>query len=240
MYLGEDGPVATVHSELMDPVRILLVDDHLMVTEALASRLSAAMDLWVAGRCTTADPNLLDIVRGLRPDVITIEVQPLGPAAGQVLQGLVAARPEAKVVVLSADHNIGHAVEAARAGVAAWVAKEQGAAELETVVRGVCQGYSWFPPDMLGAILRELRADVSRAREHDDLLDVLSPRERDVLLSMMDGKRGRQIAQDLLISTDTVRTHTRNIFAKLDVHSRLEAVRVARAAGLHRPEELAE
>ena len=236
MYLGEDGPVATVHSELMDPVRILLVDDHLMVTEALASRLSAAMDLWVAGRCTTADPNLLDIVRGLRPDVITIEVEPLGPAAGQVLQGLVTARPEAKVVVLSADHNIAHAVEAARAGVAAWVAKEQGAAELETVVRGVCQGYSWFPPDMLGAILRELRADVSRAREHDDLLDVLSPRERDVLLSMMDGKRGRQIAQDLLISTDTVRTHTRNIFAKLDVHSRLEAVRVARAAGLRRPE----
>jgi two-component system, NarL family, response regulator LiaR len=240
MYLGEDGPVATVHSELMDPVRILLVDDHLMVTEALASRLSTAMDLWVAGRCTTADPNLLDIVRGLRPDVITIEVEPLGPAAGQVLQGLVAARPEAKVVVLSADHNIGHAVEAARAGVAAWVAKEQGAAELETVVRGVCQGYSWFPPDMLGAILRELRADVSRAREHDDLLDLLSPRERDVLLSMMDGKRGRQIAQDLLISTDTVRTHTRNIFAKLDVHSRLEAVRVARAAGLRRPEEQAE
>ena len=116
MYLGEDGPVAAVHSQLMDPVRILLVDDHLMVTEALASRLSAAMDLWVAGRCTTADPNLLDIVRGLRPDVITIEVEPLGPAVGEVLQGLVAARPEARVVVLSADHDIGHGVEAARAG----------------------------------------------------------------------------------------------------------------------------
>jgi two-component system nitrate/nitrite response regulator NarL len=118
------------------------------------------------------------------------------------------------------------------------VAKEQGAAELETVLRGVCQGQSWFPPDMLGEILRELRADVSRAKEHEDLLDVLSPRERDVLLSMMDGKRGGQIAQDLLISTDTVRTHTRNIFAKLDVHSRLEAVRVARAAGLRPPEHV--
>jgi DNA-binding NarL/FixJ family response regulator len=236
MYLGEDRPATTMHSEPMDPVRILLVDDHLMVTEALASRLSAAMDLWVAGRCTTADPNLLEIVRGLRPDVITIEVEPLGPAVGEVLQGLVAARPEARVVVLSADHDLAHGVEAARAGVSAWVAKEQGAAELETVIRGVCQGYSWFPPDMLGAILSELRADVGRAREHEDVLDMLSPRERDVLLSMMDGKRGRQIAQDLLISTDTVRTHTRNIFAKLDVHSRLEAVRVARAAGLRAPE----
>ena len=72
--------------------------------------------------------------------MITIEVEPLGPSVGEVLKGLVAARPEAKVVVLSADHNIAHAVEAARAGVAAWVAKEQGAAELETVIRGVCQG----------------------------------------------------------------------------------------------------
>ena len=77
------------------PSGCCLVDDHLMVTEALASRLSTAMDLWVAGRCTTADPNLLDIVRGLRPDVITIEVEPLGPAVGEVLRALVAARPEA-------------------------------------------------------------------------------------------------------------------------------------------------
>jgi NarL family two-component system response regulator LiaR len=236
MHLDEDAVMLTGQSEPMNPVRLLLVDDHLMVTEALASRLSTAMDLWVAGRCTTADPNLLDIVRGLRPDVITIEVEPLGLAVGEVLRSLVAARPEARVVVLSSDHNLGHAVEAARAGVAAWVAKEQGAAELETVLRGVCEGKSWFPPDMLGEIVRELRGDVLRAKEHEDLLDVLSPRERDVLLSMMDGKRGRQIAQDLLISTDTVRTHTRNIFAKLDVHSRLEAVRVARAAGLKAPE----
>ena len=236
MHLDEDELVLPRHHQQMSPLRLLLIDDHLMVTEALASRLSSAMDLWVAGRCATTDPNLLDIVRGLRPDVITVEVEPLGAAMGEVLRQLVAVRPEAKVVVLSADHDISHAVEAARAGVAAWVAKEQGAAELETVLRGVYKGGSWFPPDMLGEILRELRADVRRARETGDSLDMLSPRERDVLLGMMEGKRGRQIAQDLMISTDTVRTHTRNIFAKLDVHSRLEAVRVARAAGLH-PQE---
>jgi two-component system nitrate/nitrite response regulator NarL len=60
-----------------------------------------------------------------------------------------------------------------------------------------------------------------------------------VLLAMMDGKRGGQIATDLTISADTVRTHIRNIFAKLDVHSRLEAVRVARAAGLRAPGQAA-
>jgi two-component system, NarL family, response regulator LiaR len=227
----------SVQSGRMNPVRLLLVDDHLMVTEALAARFSAAMDIWVAGRCATTDPSLLDIVRGVRPDVITIEVEPLGSAIGEMIRLLVAARPEARVVVLSSDHNVAHAVEAARAGVSAWVAKEQDTAELETVVRGVVEGKSWFPPEMLGEILRQLREDIRRVNEHDDVLNLLSPRERDVLLSMMEGKRGRQIAQDLMISTDTVRAHIRNIFAKLDVHSRLEAVRVANAAGLRPPEQ---
>lgn len=236
MHLDEDEAVLIMHYQQMSPLRLLLIDDHLMVTEALASRLSSAMDLWVAGRCTTSDPSLLDIVQGVRPDVITIEVEPLGPAVGETLRAIMAARPEAKLVVLSSDHDLSHAIEAARIGVHAWVAKEQGAAELETVLRGVYEGKSWWPPDMLGEIMRELRADIRRAREDGDALDMLSPRERDVLIGMMAGKRGRQIAQDLMISTDTVRTHTRNIFAKLDVHSRLEAVRVARAAGLHQQE----
>jgi DNA-binding NarL/FixJ family response regulator len=89
---------------------------------------------------------------------------------------------------------------------------------------------------MLGSILRELRDDVRKAREDSDPLAVLSPGERDVLASMAEGKRASQIAEQLLISADTVRTHTRSIFTKLDVRSRPEAVRVARAAGLRPPE----
>jgi DNA-binding NarL/FixJ family response regulator len=91
---------------------------------------------------------------------------------------------------------------------------------------------------MLGEILRELRDDVRKAREDSDPLDVLSPREREVLVSMAEGKRGTQIAEELQISADTVRTHTRSIFSKLEVHSRLEAVSVARAAGLRPWEQL--
>jgi two-component system, NarL family, response regulator LiaR len=211
---------------------LLLVDDYRMVTEALASQLATVPDFWVAGCCSTDDPKLPEMVRWLRPDVIVIELEPLGFAAGEVLQRLRGAWPQTHVVVLSSGEDLAQAVAAARAGADAWVSKKQGAAELETVVRGVCQGHSWFPPEMLGEILRELRDDVRRAREEGDSLDVLSPRERDVLASMVAGKHGRQIAEELLISIDTVRTHTRSIFSKLDVHSRLEAVSVARAAGL--------
>jgi two-component system, NarL family, response regulator LiaR len=216
----------------MEVRRLLLVDHYRMVTEALAARLSAVPDFWVAGCYRADDPQLPEIAGWLRPDVILVDLTPFGRAAGDAVVRLLAAWPPARVVVISGDHDAAHAVDAARAGAVAWLSREQGANELEAVLRGVCQGQAWFPPAMLGAILRELRDDVRRAREEDDPLSVLSPRERDVMARMAEGKRGRQIAEDLMISTDTVRTHTRSIFSKLDVHSRLEAVRVARAAGL--------
>jgi len=231
MHLDEDLSARPRQAVGMKPIRLLLADDHLMITEALASRLSVAPDVWVAGRCAATDPNLFDIVKGVRPDVIAIEAEPFGSAIGDMLARLATVSPQARVVILSADRNVAHAVAAARAGAAAWVAKEQDAAEFEAVIRGVCRGYSWFPPDMLGEILRSLRADATRARD-GNALQVLSAREIEVLSAMMTGRHGKQIASELHISADTVRTHTQNIYAKLDVHSRLEAVSLARAAGL--------
>ena len=220
----------------MDVLRLVLVDDYRMVTEALASRLSAAPDLWVAGCCQTDDPRLPEVVRWLRPDIVLIDVEPLGIAIAEVLSRIRAAWPDARIIVVSADEEISHAVDAARAGADAWVSKSQGADQLETVLRGVARGHSWFPPEMLGEVIRGLRDDVETARESSNLLDTLSPRELDVLTSMAKGKRARQIAAELMISADTVRTHTRSIFGKLEVHSRIEAVSVAWAAGL-RPDE---
>jgi two-component system nitrate/nitrite response regulator NarL len=220
----------------MDVLRLVLVDDYRMVTEALASRLSAAPDLWVAGCCQTDDPRLPEVVRWLRPDIVLIDVEPLGIAIAEVLGRIRAAWPDARIIVVSADEDVTHAVDAARAGADAWVSKSQGADQLETVLRGVARGHSWFPPEMLGEVIRSLRDDVETARQSSNLLDTLSPRELDVLTSMAKGKRARQIAAELMISADTVRTHTRSIFGKLEVHSRIEAVSVAWAAGL-RPEE---
>src|ERR1700722_3088699 len=179
-----------------------------------------------------------EVVRWLRPGIVMIEVERLGFAIPEVLSRISEAWPDASIIVVSADDDVSHAVEAARAGADAWVPKSQGADQLETVLRGVARGHSWFPPEMLGEILRGLRDDVRSAQESTSLLDMLSPRELDVLTSMAKGKRARQIAAELMISADTVRTHTRGIFGKLEVHSRIEAVSVAWAAGL-RPEEAA-
>lgn len=213
-------------------MRLLLVDDHLMLTEALSARFSAVADLWVVGQCATTDPRLPELAARLRPDVITIDIAPAGPSGGELVHQLRSQQSTASIVVLTGVPDRQQAVEVARAGASAWVPKECGVEELATVLRGVCQGHAWFPPEVLGTVLGELRADTRRAGERNGPLDVLSDRERDVLLGMVAGKRGGRIAEELLISAETVRTHTRSILAKLHVHSQLEAVSVACAAGL--------
>jgi len=230
--MDEDEAVPGLTGDPVGVIRLLVVDEHQMVAEALAARLSAAPDLWVAGCATTSDPRLPEKTRWLRPDVIVIDVEPFGFAVGEVLKGLAEAWPPAHVVVVSPGRNVGQGVAAARSGAAAWVSTDQGADDLEAVVRGVCSGRSWFPPEILREILRELQQGASQTREIAGSLDMLTPRERDVLACMVEGKKGREIAEELVISMDTVRTHTRGIFSKLDVHSRLEAVSIARAAGL--------
>ncbi len=216
-------------------LRLLMVDDHRMLTEALTVRLSTTPDVWVVGRLAGADAVVPGKAADLRPDVVTVDVEPLGTTCRDLLERLGRDCPAARLVVLTSSHDVQRAVDAARAGATAWVPKEHGVEVLTDVLRAVCRGEAWYPPDVLGTVLRELRADVVRTRHRSGPLDVLSARERDVLAGMADGKRGNRIAEELRISAQTVRTHTRSILAKLNVHSQLEAVRVAREAGLCSP-----
>ncbi|MGH3718856.1 MAG: LuxR C-terminal-related transcriptional regulator [Pseudonocardiaceae bacterium] len=212
--------------------RVLLVDSHAMLTDALTVQLSTAADLWVVGSATPEDPRLADLVRASRPDVITTEIGPAPVATGAMLRSLHAGYPPAQLVVLTGSHDCAHAVAAARAGAAAWVSKESSLEHLLTVLRGVALGHAFYPPRQLGVVLRELREDTRRAHDCSARLDVLSHCEREVLLRMVDGTPVSQIAVESVVSTSTVRTHVRSILTKLGVRSRLEAVSVARAAGL--------
>lgn len=213
-------------------LRVLLVDSHTMLTDSLTVQLSTTTDLWVVGSATPDDPRLLDMVRTLRPDVVTTEIGSATVGTGGLVRKLHAAYPPAQLVILTASHDCAHAVAAARAGATAWVSKESSLSHLLEVLRGVPLGHAFYPPRQLGAVLRELRDDVRRARDCSARLDVLSHREREVLRHMVDGMPVSRIAVESVVSTTTVRTHVRSILTKLGVRSRLEAVSVARAAGL--------
>jgi DNA-binding NarL/FixJ family response regulator len=211
------------------PVRVLLVDDQQMLIEALAARLSATPDIVVVGHCTTRDPHPERLAALLRPNVITIEVAQAGEAAA-LLRLFRAAWPPARFVVLTGSRDPDQAVEAARAGADGWVSKESSLDTLIDALSCASKGHACFPPEQLGRVLGELRADVGRAQRREGRLDVLTPREHDVLMRLAQGQNPAEIAGELGMSAHTVRTHTNKIFAKLGVHSRLEAVTVARAA----------
>lgn len=225
---------------VMNVLRLLMVDDHAMLTEALSVRLADHPGLWVVGSCTTTDPRLSEVVGRLRPDVVTVDPQPAGRNAGELLERLSGQRASVHIVVLTGAQDVRMAIDAARAGASAWVTKNSDIDEMTRVLVGVCRGYSSYPPELLGAVLRALRDDVRQAAGRGSLLNVLSARERDVLAGMVAGKRGPQIAAELLISAETVRTHTRSILSKLRVRNQVEAISLACAAGLPAAEPVPE
>lgn len=214
----------------MQPIRVLLIDDHRMLTDAVARRLSAESDLWVAGQCTTDDPQLLELVARLRPDVVSVDVETVRTAATELIRRLQSTVPSIRIVVLTASRDPQLAADVAKSGAQAWVFKESSVEVFIDVLRGVSQGRASYPDEVLGAVLRELRA--SGAAAPAGPIDLLTSRERDVLLAMVRGKSAGQIAEELSLSTNTVRTHTRNILNKLNVHSRLAAIKVALDTGI--------
>ncbi len=219
----------------MSAIRVLILDDQQMLGELLATGLSTVGEFWVLGRYRTDDPRLTEVVSSVRPDIITLDAAPLGPQTPDVIRRLREITPETRVVTLGHDTDPAICVAAAHSGAEAWLDIHVTFAEFVAALRIVHAGGSVYPPRLLGAVLRSLREELRQARTGDDVLSVLSGRERQVLVGMMEGRTGAQIARSLFLSTNTVRTHSRSILVKLDVHSRLEAVAIARAAGLRAP-----
>jgi NarL family two-component system response regulator LiaR len=205
-----------------------------MFTEALAMRLSDEADVRVVATFSSSEPDLAGKVRAIRPDVVTVDVGPLGAtAAASLIEQLTRRDPELRVVVLTGAHETEQVVKVARAGAVAWLSKEAPTIELLATIRAVCAGHARYPTEHLGAVLRELVGELRRSGgAGSGPLPALSSQERRILAGMVNGERGPEIAARLHLSAGTVRTHTQNIFGKLGVHSRLEAVTIARRAGL--------
>ncbi|SDP94416.1 two component transcriptional regulator, LuxR family [Actinopolyspora xinjiangensis] len=213
-------------------LRLLLVGEQRMFVEALSQYLCTEPDLWVADSADRADAELVERISRARPEVMVIDLAVLGDRVHEALRRLDESCPPVRIVVLASTASPELAVEAARAGTAAWLPKERGVTELVGIIRDVARGNAWYPPEVLGTVLRALRQDIRLAdTRNDDPLAALSQREREVLAAMAEGKRGWQIAAELFISVQTVRKHTRGILTKLNVHSQLEAVMLARSAG---------
>jgi DNA-binding NarL/FixJ family response regulator len=209
------------------PIRVLVADRERAVAQALARSLAGSPDFAMIGWCSTLRDAEAQAVSE-RPDVVVLDER---LAQGKLLSAIAELqklRPEVAVVVTSPDADVNRALDAVRSGAAGFVAKDGDLREMTDTVRGVARGEMWVPPALLSGVLQGI---LGRSVPEDDRLARLTDREQQVLACMVRGLDRARIAQELILSINTVRTHTQNILAKLEVHSSLEAVSVALRSG---------
>ena len=207
----------------------------------LAVIVNTGDDVEMYGVHVSPDPDLVAYTLAGAADIATVD---LGADvavldAASCVEGWAAAVAEIReagreplIVVLGDDDDVESAVEAARARVTGWLPRSAVVEDLVEVVRIVGEGGGSYPPRHLGPVLRALWADTERSTSTTDRVASLTERERHVLQQLVEGLAAREIAEQADLSINTVRTHIGRLFRKLGVHHRLEAVRVARAAGL--------
>ncbi|WP_419995621.1 LuxR C-terminal-related transcriptional regulator [Streptomyces boninensis] len=237
-------------------IRVLVVDDHRIFAESLAAALAAEPDVDVTAvgsgpaalRCLDRAAN-----EGRRFDVLLADAdlgageQQLsphlktaangspesGPAAGiSLVARSRSGHPGTRVVVLAERDDPRRAATALQAGASGWVAKDCSLQRLLAVIRGVLRDETHLPPALLTGVLRELTAARKHRTESEQLVESLTPREREVLRCMVAGLGRKAVAERLYLSPHTVRTHMQNVLGKLGVHSTLAAVALARRAGV--------
>ena len=210
-------------------VRVLVVHHQIVFAEALAGRLAREPDVDVVG-AVARPARALALVPSARVDVVLLDWALADGGSRSLVATLAALEPRPALVVLGDDPRPVALVDALRAGVRAWVSQDSSVELLLDALRSAATGRAWLPPALLGPVLDHLLERAATARP--DALAVLTRRERDVLTCMMAGMDQTAIGERLFLSPNTVRTHRRRVLAKLRVHSSLEAVSVARRAGL--------
>jgi DNA-binding NarL/FixJ family response regulator len=216
----------------MTPIKLLIVDDHRVFAEGLEAVFRAEPDFEPLAAVT--DPNqVAGVVAVHRPDAVIMDVQ-LGGVNGIDLTALLTALPQApRVVVLTAYSDTATAIGAVQAGAVGFVSKAGPAEHVVTAVRAAVLGGTWFPAGLLSVVLAAAESPLTEPIGR--LFIQLTDREREVLKLMVCGLDRKAIATRLNRSPDTVKTHFRNIAAKLGTRGTAEAVAVALSAGL-RPE----
>lgn len=204
------------------PARLLLADEHALFRAAMAAAFNAERDFNVVGEASTVS----DVARRAGDaDVVLLSTNLAG--FGSARERIRAVHQSAKLVGVgdTPDRDALHV--GIQAGMDGYVTKDMALSDLVAAVRQVVSGEAFVPPGMLGSLLRDL---IDSSRAADDALHrfmLLTRREREVLELLVDGCDHLAVADILVISPQTARTHLQNVISKLGVHSRLEAAALA-------------
>jgi DNA-binding NarL/FixJ family response regulator len=201
------------------PIRILIVDDHPVVREGLATIIGSKQDMVIVAEASNAQ-EAIEQFHVHRPDITLMDLRLPGRNGTDALIAIRGDFPKARVIMLTTSDGDGEIHLALRAGAAAYVLKSMPKNDLLAIIRSVHQGGRHIPPEV-----------ATRLAEHlGD--ETLTSRELEVLRLIRDGHRNKQIADKLSISEGTVNFHIKNLVEKLQANDRTHAVTIALRRGI--------
>jgi len=221
--------------------RVLLVDDQPMLRVGFRIVLEAEDDLIVVGEAGTGADGV-SLALSLQPDVVLMDVRMPGMSGIEATERIVAARPDARVLILTTFDLDEYAFTGLRVGASGFLLKDAKPAELVSAIRAVVSGDAVVSPRVTRRMLEMFAQHLPSAEpasaanpELHPRLRSLTSRELDVLRGMADGQSNAEIAAALVLSEATVKSHVGRVLAKLEVRDRVQAVVLAYDAGLVRP-----
>ncbi len=204
-------------------IRTLIVDDHGLLRAALRTILQAEPDIEVVDEAKNGT-EALQLADHQKPDVMVLDLSMPDLGGVEVTRQLRSLLPDLKILILTVHKDNGLLREAIRAGANGYILKQAVESELIEAIHAVWRGDLYVHPTMTQALLKALS---QAPNGQDPPIDILTPRELEVLRHIVQGYTNRQMARKLSISIRTVESHRGNLMNKLEMRSRVDLVRYA-------------
>lgn len=213
---------------MTNPIRILLCDDHLLIRASLKSLIGEFPGIEVVGEASDGR-EALEHAGKLQPNVVLMDIAMPGLNGLEATRRLVKDYPQVRVVMLSMHADESHVLQALRAGASGYVLKGSAPRELEMAIEAVARGEIFLSPAISKHVIDVY---LNRAEGEINSLDLLTPRQREILQLIAEGKSSKQIAQLLEASVKTIESHRASLMERLDIHDVAGLVRYAIRHGL--------
>ena len=221
--------------EVSGTISVVLADDQALMRMGFRMVLEAEEDITVVGEASDGTSALAQ-AKALHPDVILMDVRMPGMNGIEATERIAQECPSTRVLILTTFDLDEYAFAGLRAGASGFLLKDTRPTELAEAIRTVASGEAVVSPRITQRMLEMFASSLPNsgtpAQASDPRIDSLTPREKEILVLMSQGMSNAEIAEHLVVSATTVKTHVGNVLAKLDVRDRVQAVVVAYETGL--------
>jgi two-component system, NarL family, response regulator NreC len=214
----------------MKTIRVLLADDHNLIRAGLRLVVSQQPDFAVAGEAENGR-QAVALAEQLKPDVVVMDIKMPDLNGIEACQQIRDALPQTEVVMLSMHSDEAYVLRALKAGARAYLLKDSAEADLARAIRAAAEGKSFFSPAVGKVLLEDYMRKLQRSGGEDSY-ELLSPREREILQLVAEGKSSKEIANLLNLSVYTVETHRAKLMQKLNLRSVPEVILYAVRKGI--------